>query len=335
MLRFVVDENIPFLKGVLEPYAKVSYCSSDFRHCTTAVDEADALIIRTRTKCNEELLKNSRVQLILTATIGFDHIDMDYCRKKGIEVATAAGCNARAVLQWMAAVLVHRSKAEGWEPTQKRLGIIGVGHVGSLVQKYAQSWGFHTLCCDPPREQREHLGFLSAAAVVRQSDILTFHTPLDDTTHHLGNAALFAELPDHALIINASRGAVVDQNALLGGVHPYILDVWEGEPNLNPQLLANAILATPHIAGYSAQGKANATMMVVHKLATHFGLPLTNWHPPLEQVTPPLACPITWRRLCESIDPFFNIAEESRRLKANPWDFENIRDTYTYRNEYF
>ena len=121
------------------------------------VRNADALVIRTRTRCDEKLLADSRVKLIATATIGFDHIDTEYCRRHGIEVATAAGCNARGVLQYVAAALVRLSRVQAWEPADKTLGIVGVGHVGSLVKTYAEAWGFRVLCCDPPREEREQV----------------------------------------------------------------------------------------------------------------------------------------------------------------------------------
>ena len=167
-MKVVIDSAIPFLEGVLEPFAKVEYLASE---CITAdvVADADALIIRTRTRCNRALLEGSKVQFIATATIGFDHIDLDYCKAHNIGVATAAGCNARGVLQWVAAVLVHLSKVQGFEPQQRTLGIVGVGNVGSLVKEYAEEWGFKVICCDPPRQQRENLDFVTLEELDRKS----------------------------------------------------------------------------------------------------------------------------------------------------------------------
>lgn len=168
-ITVVADSAIPFLEGVLEPWAEVRRLPGAG---ITAADvaDADALIVRTRTRCDEALLGGSRVRLVATATIGFDHIDMDWCAANGVRVETAAGCNARGVLQWVAAVLVHFARRQGWQPAEKCLGVVGMGHVGALVKAYAESWGFRVVCCDPPREVREHCGFLPLEEVARQAD---------------------------------------------------------------------------------------------------------------------------------------------------------------------
>ena len=153
MLKIVADSAIPFLKGVLEPWAEVRYIPGA-ESSAGKVRDADALVVRTRTRCDERLLGGSRVRLVATATIGFDHIDTAWCAAHGIGVATAAGCNARGVLQWVAAVLEHLARTQGWHPAEKTLGIVGVGHVGSLVKEYAERWGFRVVCCDPQREAR-------------------------------------------------------------------------------------------------------------------------------------------------------------------------------------
>ena len=189
----VVDEAIPFLNGVLDPWCDVralpgaAVAAADLR-------DADALVVRTRTRCDAALLGGSSVRLVVTATIGFDHIDCAWCAAHGIEVATAAGCNARGVLQWVAGVLALDARRRGWRPAEKCLGIVGVGHVGELVRQYAEAWGFRTVCCDPPREAREHSGFCSLEAVAEAADVLTLHTPLDATTRHLVDARLVARM---------------------------------------------------------------------------------------------------------------------------------------------
>ncbi len=331
-MKIVIDSAIPYLRGVLEPFAEVRYIGGS---AITAADvsDADALVIRTRTRCTAALLDDSRVQFIATATIGFDHIDLDYCRRRGIEVATAEGCNARGVLQWVSAAIAYLSQHDGWQPHQKRLGIVGVGHVGSLVKEYAEAWGFEVLCCDPPREQREHCGFIDIKELARQSDIITFHTPLDATTHHIADAALLATLPPQAVLLNSSRGEVVDTAALAASGHRYILDVWEHEPHLDPLVLAGATLATPHIAGYTAQGKANASSIAVAALARHFSLPLAGWYP--DAVRPSVPRPISWHEMLRSIGSAFDIEAESRYLKAHPDDFEEIRNGYHLREELY
>ena len=172
------------------------------------------------------------------------------------------------------------------------------------------------MACDPPREEREHGGFLPLEEVACQADILTFHTPLDDTTRHMAGAKLFERMKPGSILINTSRGEVV-----------------EHEPDLDPLLLRDALLATPHIAGYSAQGKANATALSVRTIGRYFGLSLGEWYP--SNIAPSRPRAISWQELCDTIDDRFDIAAESRRLKENPEKFETIRNEYRYREEYF
>jgi len=332
-MRVVADCAIPFLRGVLEPFADVVYLPGD-AFAPEAVRGADALLIRTRTRCDAALLEGSGVRMIATATIGFDHIDLEYCRKRGIRVAASAGCNARGVLQWVAAVLALFAAREGWTPASRTLGIVGVGHVGSLVKRYAESWGFRVLCCDPPREAREHAGFLPLEEVASRSDLLTFHTPLDASTRHMADASLLALVPRGGIVINASRGAVVDGAALRASGLRYALDVWEGEPSIDAGLLAGAAVATPHVAGYSAQGKANATAQAVRALADFFALPLGDWYP-YDAVTPVEPRPIGWSEMCATIGRYCDPERETAVLKADARRFEALRNGYRYRQEYF
>lgn len=331
-LKIVADSAIPFLRGVLEAWAEVRYLPGSAIR-PDDVRDADALVVRTRTRCDEGLLAGSRVRMIATATIGFDHIDTAWCVAHGVEVATAAGCNARGVLQWVAAALVRLSAMQGWQPAERTLGVVGVGHVGSLVAEYAAAWGFRVLCCDPPREAREHGGFLPLETLAAEADILTFHTPLDQTTRHLIDTALLHQLRPGAVVMNSSRGEVADTEALLAEAHPYVLDVWEHEPAIDRTLLDRAVLATPHVAGYSEQGKATATAMAVAALAHRFSLPIEGWYP--AQAAPSAPRPIGWDELCATIGEAYDIEAESRRLKAHPEQFEALRDHYAYRREYF
>lgn len=331
-MKIIADSAIPFLRGVLEPYAEVRYLPGGMMSADE-VRRADALIVRTRTRCNEALLEGSAVRLIATATIGFDHIDTAWCASHGIRVTTAAGCNARGVLQWVASVLAHLARTQGWEPSGRTLGIVGVGHVGSLVKEYAEAWGFRTICCDPPREEREHLGFRSLEEVAAEADIVTFHTPLDATTRHMADAPLFARMKPSAVVLNSSRGEVVDGAALLQSGLSCVLDVWEHEPQIDRTLLEHTLLATPHIAGYTAQGKANATAFSVRAVARHFGLPLETWYP--AQIQPSQPRKAGWREICDTIAGHFDIEAESLALKRDPKEFESLRDNYRYREEYF
>ncbi len=331
-MKVVIDNAIPYIQGVLEPYAEVLYRPGT-SFSADDVRDADALIIRTRTRCSSELLDSSSVKLIATATIGFDHIDLDYCRRRGIEVVTAAGCNAAGVLQWVSAALAMLSKRDGWQPHQRTLGIVGVGNVGKLVEKYARAWGFNVLRCDPPRKEREGGDFLSLKEVVAASDIITFHTPLDSTTYHLINERIISLMRSNAIIINASRGEVADTAALLKAQQSLMIDVWEHEPDIDKNLLAKAVVSTPHIAGYSAQGKANASAAAVRAIAERFALPLTEWYP--LEVQRVERQDISWQRMCDTIEEHCDLAAESARLKSGEEDFEAMRNNYHYREEYF
>lgn len=331
-MKIVADSAIPFLRGVLEPYAEVNYLPGS-AIAPRDVRDADALVVRTRTRCDAALLAGSRLRFIATATIGFDHIDLEYCRRNGIRVVTAAGCNARGVLQYIGAVLAYLSRRQGWQPGQKTLGVVGIGHVGSLVKTYAEAWGFRVVCCDPPREERERCGFLPLQTVAAEADLLTFHTPLDATTRGMVSDRLLSRMKPGAVVVNTSRGEVVDGRALLRSGRPCVLDVWEHEPRIDPVLLDRALLATPHIAGYTAQGKANATAMSVRALSGFFGLPLTQWYPAQVAASTPRL--LSWEELCGTIGGAFDIAAESCNLKTNPDEFERMRDAYRYRGEYF
>ena len=331
-MKVIIDRGIPFIQGVLEPFAEVEYIAGE-SFTNEVIRDADALIIRTRTRCNSALLDGSRVQFIATATIGFDHIDLDYCRSHNIEIATSAGCNARGVLQWVASALSLLAKREGFRPEERTLGIVGVGNVGRLVKEYAEHWGFRTICSDPPREEREHLDFVSLEEVLQSADIVTLHTPLNSTTHHLINGHNITLLRPNATLINASRGECVATEATRRNDLTYITDVWENEPHIDREYLSKSMVATPHIAGYSAQGKANATAMAVQALARHFDLPLADWRPAKTKPTTPKM--LRWEEMCATIDNHCDLESESNTLKNAPEQFESLRNNYRYREEYF
>lgn len=339
-MKITIDSAIPFIKGVFEPYAEVQYIEGSSFDADT-VRDSDALIIRTRTKCNASLLEGSQVRFIATATIGYDHIDLDYCHTHGIEVATAAGCNSRGVLQWVASALCLLAERQGWTPHERRLGVVGVGNIGRLIEEYGRRWGFEVVCCDPPRARAEGGDFRSIDEVVSSCDIITFHVPLihdgEDRTVHLAGEQFFSQLRPNTIILNASRGEVVDntllRRAIAEGRCVGCLDVWESEPEIDRELLQMVEVATPHIAGYSAQGKANATAMSVRAVARAFGLPLEKFYPTeVERVTPRT---IEWAEMCTTINDYCNLEAESRPLREHPESFEQLRNEYRYRKEYF
>lgn len=332
-MKVIIDSAIPYVGTTLDPYAEVIRIAG--REITPeAVRDTDALIVRTRTRVDANLLEGSRVRFVATATIGRDHIDEAYCHSRGIEVCSAPGCNARGVLQWVAAALRHITLSDGKRPEEYTLGVVGVGNVGSLVSRYARLWGFRVLECDPPRHEREGGEYYTIEEIARRADIITLHTPLDATTHHIVDAALIATMRPEATIINASRGGVVDNHAVAQSSHRYIFDVWENEPNIQNEILSSATLATAHVAGYTSQGKANATAMSIRSLAQHFALPLTEWYP--SNICPTTPRDISWEELCTTIGDYIDIEALTAYLKSHSSDFEAIRNNPTsLREEYF
>ncbi len=335
-LKIIVERNVPFL-DVLRRVADVT-CLSSSDITPEAVKDADALIVRTRTRCDSSLLEGSRVSFIATATIGTDHIDGQWCAANGIEVANAPGSNAPGVAQYVFSSLM---RVINRPLRQYRLGIVGAGHVGSIVERWARSMDVPVMLCDPPRERAEGRGkWFSLEEVAERADIITFHTPLTrtgaDATYHLADEAFFKSLRRAPVIINSARGAVVDNRAWAEAIRagvagPAIIDCWEGEPEISSELLELATVATPHIAGYSLQGKQRASQMALTALCRHFGLPeLSITDSRGNGLTiPPCARTITEATALRGYDPMADTAA----LKAAPASFEQLRNSYSLRQE--
>lgn len=348
-MKIVADDKIPFLKGVLEPHAEVIYLPGKSITKET-LNGTDALLIRTRTKCTEKLLSGTSVKFIGTATIGFDHIDIKYCEKHKIKWINAPGCNSSSVEQYIAAALLKMASEFRFNLKGKTLGIIGVGNVGSKVEKLARTIGMNVLLNDPPRARKEgDKKFVSLENILYESDIVTVHVPLsivgEDKTYHLFNNKSLKKMKRGAWLINSSRGEVVDTVALkkvlvikrIGGA---ILDVWENEPDIDLELIEKAFIATPHIAGYSTDGKANGTAMIVNSLSKYFDLQFTNWYP--ENVPRPNPSEIEIDAkgksdediLREAVSQTYNIGEDDAKLRSSPSDFEKQRGDYPFRREF-
>lgn len=320
-MKIIVENHIPYIEGLLEPWARVQYLA-DADITPAAVRDASALLVRTRTRCNEELLAGSSVEFIGTATIGTDHIDLDYCRRRGIAVHNAPGCNAPAVAQWVHASIATWMNRNGITDTRAlKLGIVGVGHVGSIVARWAQRLGFQVVLNDPPR------GLMDS---VDDCDIITYHTPLtrdgEWPSWHLCDASMLQRATRCKLILNASRGGVCDNEALLAWHGDVAIDCWEGEPRINRALLDKAIVATPHIAGYSMQGKQRGTAMVVDALNRHYGFTA-----PVNMPSAPLLGAEV-NSLQEILDSY-NPLVDTELLRSNPDSFESLRNHYNLRPE--
>lgn len=349
-MLIVADDKIPFLKGVLEPFADVVYLpGKDIS--VSAVREADAIITRTRTRCDESLLKGSKVRFIGTATIGYDHIDTAWCQNNGIYWTNAPGCNSSSVLQYITSALLYLDEKEGVELKGKTIGIVGVGNVGSKVEQFARLMGMNVLLNDPPRARREgEGGFVTLDYLLQNSDIVTCHVPLNrsgiDSTFHLFNNENFKKMKSSSWFINSSRGEVVATEALKtslssGIVKGAILDVWENEPNIDIELMNMTLLSTPHIAGYSSDGKAKATSMVVNALASFFNLPISDWYPdnlpkPLDSSVIEIdGLGVSTRHIVScAIKNVYDIEADSYSLRQNTSSFELLRGNYPTRREF-
>ncbi len=335
-MKIIVEKNIPYVKGLLEPFAEVEYLAAEAINAEKVAD-AEVLLVRTRTRCDEALLANSKCKFIGTATIGTDHIDLDYCKQGGIAVHNAPGCNAPAVAQYVLSTIGHWMKRENIiYPNGLTIGIVGVGHVGSIVARWARQLGFKVLLNDPPLHRSTGSAlYVPLSKLISDADIITFHTPLTkgglDPTYHLADEFFFNSVQSCRLLINSARGPIVDNKAIIEAIDSHAIstvaiDCWENEPNISNELLNRAFVATPHIAGYSAEGKTRATAMILSALSQHFG-----WDIEIPEVSAPLhgALSITLDKIMSSYNPL----EDTARLNASPETFEEQRNNYSLRHE--
>lgn len=346
-LNIVSDRNIPFIDTPLESIGQVSSLPAD-KITPEVMADADVLITRTRTRCDASLLEGSPCRFIGTATIGTDHIDLPWCEAHGITVANAPGCNAPAVAQWVLAA-IRDTLPEGRGLDSMTLGVIGAGNVGSILIRWARSLGMRVLVNDPPQQARaltlgseSRFTYSTLAEIARECDVITVHTPLtrdgDYPTYHLIDREFIDTLQRSPMIINAARGPVTDTQALLyglrsGKISAVAIDCWEGEPAVNTQLLALASIATPHIAGYSREGKTRASQMVLDTLSNF--LKVNSFLPHdfagLKADAPalnPIPATITADRI-----GYPTLLAETATLKADPSRFEHLRNTYPLRPE--
>ncbi len=379
MLRLVIDDKIPFIR---EAAARLGECVFLPGAAITADDvrEADVLITRTRTQVNRALLEGSKVQLVVTATIGHDHIDKAYLAEKGIAWHNCPGCNARSVAQyvrnslWIAAAegcfgancptadenlgnlcdsTAHNvACSKAFDPTNApfcatlrglTVGIVGVGHVGTAVAEILAAEGCRVLRCDPPKGEPHTL-----ADLAREADVISLHTPLtfegEHATFHLADRAFFESLQRCRVFINAARGECADTAAVEwalseGKIRAAVIDTWENEPHISASLLRDALIATPHVAGYSADGKANGTRMSLEAIARHFGLDAHFDIPapalPAEFSYGALPTTLTHRLPERALAQLrlYNPLTDTERLRAAPEDFELQRGNYPLRRE--
>ena len=348
-MKFIIDDKIPYTKGVLEPFGDVIYLPGA-KITKDVVKNADALLIRTRTICNKSLLSGSSVKFIATATIGYDHIDTSYCRFAGISWTNAPGCNSGSVEQYFASALVTYAEAKNLNLKDLCIGVVGVGNVGSKVARLCRLLGMKVLLNDPPRARTEDpSAFVSLKNIMDAADIISLHVPLnlhgEDATYHLADAGFFSGLKARPLLINTCRGEVVNTSAVKtalaqGLVSGYICDCWEQEPDIDLELLSMAWLATPHIAGYSRDGKAIGTQMSIQSLSRYFSLGLEQWQPAgIEQPGNPVfelngKGKNEQQLITEAVLATYNIRSDDNALRNDPSKFELLRGDYPVRREF-
>ena len=358
-MKIVVDDKIPYIRETLAKLADEVVYLKGSEIGPEDVRDADALIVRTRTLCNEQLLKGSKVQFVATATIGYDHLDTTWLEQNGITWTNCPGCNSGSVAQYIESALLTLMDNGQWTMgnyplpiinSPLTLAVVGCGHVGSKVCRVGERLGMRVLVNDPPLEETMENGewkmdnsplsiincpltFVSLDEIVQSADIITFHVPLDDSTRYLADEAFFNSLQRQPVIINSSRGGVVDEQALLkaldtGKVSCAVIDTWEHEPDISRVLLNKVYIGTPHIAGYSADGKVNADNMVIEALCRHFHLPL-----PPRILPPPSSLPPSPLTIYQKVG--YNVMEDSQKLKNHPEMFEELRGNYRVRREIF
>ena len=329
-MKIIVDDKIPYIREALDRLeADVEYIPGADIKPEDVVD-ADALIVRTRTRCNRNLLEGSKVEFVATATIGIDHLDTEWLDHAGIHWVNCPGCNASSVGQYVETSLMRIGITSG-----ASVGIVGCGHVGNEVKKVCERLGLETVINDPYIDDPN---YVSLEEVVKRSDVITFHVPLtykgDWPTYKMADRGFFSllALRNRPLecIINTCRGGVIDEQALLeamdaGVVKRAVIDTWENEPDINRRLLERADIATPHIAGYSADGKVKADNMVIDALCRHFSMQSPG-------VIVPPSLPSSYIYKGSALD-LYDPLVDSQKLKSHPEAFEELRGNYPLRRE--
>ncbi len=277
-IHIVVNKHTPFVVKAFEKFGKVT--ALDTKEITKEkVKDADILIVRSETKVDRNLLAGSSVKFVGTVTIGTDHIDEDYLEKKGINFASAPGSNSNSVAEYIIAALLELSRQKGYNLRGKTLGVVGIGNVGSKVWKKAEALGMEVLLNDPPLQRKGSKYPLLPLKDLMDADFITLHVPLtrrgQDATYHFFDGKRIHQMKEGGVLINTSRGAVVETQGLKRALldkhlSTAILDVWEGEPIIDTSFFENVFLGTPHIAGYSLDGKINALKMIYEEVCKYF-----------------------------------------------------------------
>jgi erythronate-4-phosphate dehydrogenase len=352
MMNIVIDENISYAEEAFSQFGKVSVFHGR-KINNHILENADALIVRSITKVDKNLLQGTPVKFVGTATIGTDHIDLDYLRSNGICFSDAKGCNADAVTEYVFSSIIKLLSEQNLPIKERSIGIVGIGNIGSRIAKIAEVLGMKVFKNDPPLQRQNGAKDFVPLDNIYKCDIITLHVPFiktgTDRTVHLFNQANLAELDDNIIFINASRGQVVDNTALIETIDRkslnVVLDVWENEPGINTELLEKVKIGSPHIAGYSLEGKVNGTVIIYKAFCNYLGIqPI--WKPSLPKVNNPDIVANTTgsyeQILNNIIHAAYSIEEDDDRMKklinmpegeiSN--SFDTLRKEYPLRREF-
>lgn len=351
-MKIIVDENIEFGKEAFEQFGEV-ILSNGRKITNDLLKDVEILIIRSITNVNEELLKNTPVKFVGTATIGTDHLNKEYLNSANIKYSSAPGCNSFAVTEYVLSVLSKISYEQNFNLEDKSFGVIGYGNIGKKITHFAKAIGMNVIVNDPPLERDGFDYPFSTLDEALQCDIITLHVPLNknglDKTYHLLDEEKINDLKPGTILINSSRGPVVDNTALLKRLKDknditVVLDVWENEPSINQELLQKIYIGTQHIAGYSYEGKVNGTVMIYESLC-EFLNEEKSWQPELKQIDDnkiSLTKKETEDLLYSITNKIYPIDQDSQKLKSfaelNSFEFAKqfdlLRKNYKLRREF-
>ncbi|MBQ6243461.1 MAG: 4-phosphoerythronate dehydrogenase [Bacteroidales bacterium] len=343
-MKFVVDKAIPFVEGVFEPFAVEVLYKEGPDICREDLMDADALIIRTRTRCDAALLEGTAVKMIATATVSMDNIDLAWCRDHGIFVQNASGCNAGGVTNYVFSALYGTAARKSISLAGATMGIIGLGSAGTRVEEMALALGFKTLRYDPWRAAKEGPSeFHDLDSVLAGSDIVTLHIPVNENTRGMAGADFFAKMKPGAFFINTAQGELVVEEELIRAIPrlgPVALDTWCHEPDINRELMDLVDIATPHIAGYTLQGKQIGTSLAIRAVARFFGLSaLFDFFPTTEiveyQAVRVDAHDKTQGQIASIIQYNYPIFTDDFMFRLAPERFSELRAGYSYRREFY
>ncbi|MBX2990447.1 MAG: 4-phosphoerythronate dehydrogenase [Bacteroidetes bacterium] len=353
-MRVVVDAKLPHAATAFGLFGEVRILPTQ-QITRQSIADADAVLVRSETKVNGDLLDGTKVRFVGTATIGTDHVDLEYVNRHRITFASCPGSNANSVAEYVLAALLETSFMLGFTLKGKTLGVVGHGNTGSRVARKAEAIGMRVLLNDPPLARLSGDTRYLPLDALMDADVISLHVPLtksgDDPTYHIFDERRLSAMQKGSILVNSSRGAVVDTQSLKKmireqHVRACVLDVWEREPDIDIDMLQLALIGTPHIAGYSYDGKVNATRMLRQALGEFVHQPVAgdvvDDTGDLKEIRLSQTDPLFEAMLRSAVRECYNIEEDDRRLRhltslapeLRADHFRQLRANYPIRREF-